>query len=311
MVLRLSRFTSSFTSSSSSGASFLRSFLRSFIAVALIASFAGEVLANPRPGPVPASDLASAEELYQRRGEGRETVHQALAAWRKLLKDAKGTDLVHVVHRIASLDVFEGELLLRDDNKSERNPIFGECREVIERIAGVPEAADVYHYIKIMCSALWVESATPLQLIGIGSYFKQYFNTFVTSDMNLRPDLDADPRMQGGGIYRTIAGIAADPMSNMVHPALPSVDKAIELIDLAIASPNYPGEEYSGAEMYSNYRGKAEILIRAGRRAEARALLEQSIAEIEELAADGELPPGIEPETLAEVGKMRETLGRL
>ncbi len=293
MVIRLSRFASL------------------FFAISLCALFSGEIHAEVPLSAVPGGGLASAEELYQRRGEGRETVHEALAAWRKLLKGAKGTDLVHVVHRIASLDVFEGELLLRDDNKSERNPIFGECREVIERIAGIPEAADVYHYIKIMCSALWVESATPLQLIGVGSYFKQYFNTFVTSEMNLRPDLEADPRIQGGGIYRTIAGIAADPMSNMVHPALPSLDKAMEMIDLAIASPNYPDEEYSGAEMYSNYRSKAEILNRMGRRAEARALLEQSIAEIEELAADGELPAGIEPETLAEVGKMRETLEHL
>lgn len=297
MVLRLSRFAAS------------------LIAIPLILysmiSFPGQSMAFTRLNPVPGTDLASAEELYQRRGEGRETVHLALAAWRKLLKAAKGPELVHIVHRIASLDVFEGEMLLRDDNKSERNPIFGECREVIERIADIPEGADVYHYMKIMCSALWVESATPLQLIGIGNYFKQYFNTFVTSEMNLRPDLDVDPRIQGGGIYRTIAGIAADPMSNMVHPALPSLDKAMEMIDLAIASPNYPDDQYSGAEMYSNYRCKAEILVRMGRRDEARALLVQSIAEIEELAADGELPPGIEPETIAEITKMRETLERI
>lgn len=280
-------------------------------AIALMVSFPSLSTASPLVDPVSGINLADAEELFQRRGEGRETVHLALAAYRKLLNGAKGAELVHVVHRIASLDVFEGEFLLRDDNKPERNPIFGECRDVIERIADVPEASDIYHYIKIMCSALWVESATPLQLIGVGSYFKQYFNTFVTSEMNLRPELDADPRIQGGGIFRTIAGIAADPMSNMVHPALPSLDKAMEMIELAIASPGYPGDGYSGAEMYSNYRCKAEILIRMGRQQEARALLERSIAEIEERADDGELPEGIEPETTGEIAKMHEILGRL
>lgn len=255
--------------------------------------------------------LSEAEALFERRGEGRATVHMALSEFRNLLPSAQGQDLIHIVHRISALDVFEGEYLLRDDNRSERNPIFGDCREVIERISGMPEGADIYHYMKLMCSALWVESATPLQLIGIGSYFKNYFNTFVTNDMNLRPELDADPRLGGGGIYRTIAGIAADPMSNMVHPALPSIDKAMEMIELALASPNYPDSDFAGADMYSNHRSKAEILNRMGRNAEARELLEASIAEIQELAASGDLRPGIEPETLGEITKMREILDRL
>ncbi len=255
--------------------------------------------------------LSEAEALYKRRSEGRATVQHALAEFRKLLPAAKGQDLIHVVYRITSLDIFEGEYLLRDDNRSERNPIFGDCREVIERIATIPEGADVYHYMKLMCSALWVESATPLQLIGIGNYFKSYFNKIVTSDLNLRPELGVDPRLGGGGIYRTIAGISADPMSNMVHPALPSLDKAMEMIDLAMASPNYPGNDFAGADMYSNHRSKAEILIRMGRTAEGRELLESSIAEIQELAADDELRPGIEPETLGEISKMREVLDQL
>ncbi len=285
---------------------------RVFFVSSLILSLAASNLSFATSSLAPVQALSGdAEDLYQRRGEGRNTVHLALAEYRKLLKGASGQDLIHIVHRISSLNIFEGEFLLLDSNHYERNPIFGECREVIEHLAEISEATDIYHYMKLMCSALWVESATPLQLISVGSYFKNYFNTFVTSDMNLRPDLGADPRITGGGIFRTIAGIAASPMSNMVHPALPSLDKAMEMINLALASPSHPANEYTGADMYSNHRAKAEILIRMNRIPEGRALLEDSIAAIEELAEDGDLPPGIEAETLAEIYKMREILGRL
>ncbi|MEY4630511.1 MAG: hypothetical protein RIQ81_631, partial [Pseudomonadota bacterium] len=231
--------------------------------------------------------------------------------YRKLLASSTGTALVHVVDRIGSLNIFEGEFLLRDDDKPTRNHIFTECRDVVERIADIPEAVDTYHYYKLSCSALWVESATPLQLIGVGSYFKQYFAHFVTDDMNLRPELDADPRRSGGGIYRIIAAVAADPLSSMVHAALPSTDKAFEMIELALASPAYPGEHFAGADVYTNRRTKAEIMHGAGRTAEARALLESAIAEIEERLADDDVAEEIRPETVAEINKMREVLENL
>jgi predicted RNA polymerase sigma factor len=62
---------------------------------------------------------------------------------------------------------------------------------------------------------------------------------------------------------------------------------------------------------YVNFRGRGDLLIRLGRSDEAREVLTSAIAEIEDLQSAGELPQGLEPETMGEMNVMRNLLGSL
>ena len=243
------------------------------------------------------ADFSRADALFLLRGEGRPATQTARSAYEELLPSLTSPlDLVYAVTRIATLDIFEGEILLPRTARAERKPIFEKCFDhtalliAPERIGATPQ----YYYWRTVCLALWGEAATPVQRALKVTLLKQL----------LRDGLASDTRFYGGGILRVAAGVYSNPEARTV--GLYDPEDALRKTDGALTSPPYPGDGSDGSGYYSNYRYKILTLIELNRRPEAIALRQQVVAELEELVAAGALPVGREPETLSELARIRD-----
>jgi hypothetical protein len=140
---------------------------------------------------------------------------------------------------------------------------------------------------------------------------KAYFDKIVDDDLEVNPALGLDLRYQGGGIQRVLAAIYANQMSSMMRNTLPNGQKGLEMANDALAAAAYPGDANAGSDYYRNYRHKAMVLQFLGQNADAAAVLSGAIQEIQERETDGALPPGMEPETKAELALMQSMRARL
>jgi hypothetical protein len=255
-----------------------------------------------------------ADALFeQRETGGTATVAAARAEYLRIAENATGASLAHAVQQIGKLAIFEGLYLLPNTSaqRARRAAIFNECRALAQRLDGNDTYITQYAYWRATCNALWVKDATLTDRLAQIGEIKRNFNRLVGDDLEVRPELGIDLRYQGGGLPRTLAGIYTNSLSSLLRDGLPNQDKAVAMSDRALRSQAFPGDANGGLSFYSNHRIKAEALIGKGDRTGARALLEQTIEEIDELEAEDELPAGIEPEARGERAIMQALLDTL
>jgi len=260
-----------------------------------------------------AASFEQADALFARRGEGRALIEQARAEYKRQLQNASPEHTVYAVEQLGKLAYYEGELVLPggDGPDAARAAVFQDCRDFVENIAQIDSARTEYHYWKLLCTAFWVRHASRMAALFQVGQIRSYFDSVVGDDLELRPELALDSRYMGGGLLRVMAGILRDDLSSMLRSSLPDREQGLALIERALASPAFPGDVHAGDMWYVNFRGRGDLLIRLGRSDEAREVLTSAIAEIEDLQSAGELPQGLEPETMGEMNVMRNLLGSL
>jgi hypothetical protein len=246
-----------------------------------------------------------ADRLFQRRAEGSAVIAQSRAEYKRVLQNATGLDKGYAIQQIGRLAVYEGMYVYTDDQRAQRAATFGDCRTLAGTMSGDAQLRTYYAYWRLQCTALWMKYATVAERLARLGEVKRDFNEVVNDDLEVRPELMLDVRYMGGGIYRTLAGIYSNSLSNLMRDNLPNGSMALTMVDRALRSRPYPGDANEGASYYSNYRQKAEVLTYNRQTADARTVLDDAIEEIEALQEAEELPAGLEPETIGELGVMR------
>ena len=253
----------------------------------------------------PSYDFTAADELFKQRApteEGKEAISKALAAYRKALETVTGDDKMYAVTQIARLYVYEGDMTRDEGDKKARMRTFDNCLDVIKDYIHPDDvgATPQYYYFKVYCLALWGKAAGPLRVL----------TRALTLKRAISEGLKLDTRYEGGGLPRMVGAIY---LNNKARPiGLYKPDKALLLIEDAIASEGvedraYP-EPLTGADVAENYYHYAEALLKNERKAEAIQVLEDTIAEYEELVELEALPVGREPEALYYIEKLKERL---
>jgi tetratricopeptide (TPR) repeat protein len=246
------------------------------------------ILATQLTSPALA-DFSTADSLYARRAEGRAIVAEARTAYLDALSSATNSaDKIRAASQLGRLAIYEGDMLLTKDQTEERKPIFRQCWDsFIEKINPntVGENGE-YYFFKGMCLAFWGEAAGTLQSLPqvpnlLGAINRGQEKGFID--------------LEGGGINRLAAGVYSNEKARPLGIFKP--EEALAAIDNALASPGIPGGT-SGKNFYENWRIKGRVLVTLGRTDEARALMNDKIAEISALVDNDELPQGREPETL-------------
>ena len=252
-----------------------------------------------------AYDFAAADALFAQRDtteEGAEAISRALAAYRQALQTVTGDDRLYAVSQIARLYIYDGDMTRPDSDKKARMRIFDNCLDTLEdylhpdNVGATPQ----YYYYKVYCLALWGKAAGPLRILVRAPALKRA----------IREGLKLDTRYEGGGLPRMIGAVY---LNNKARPiGLYKPEKALELIEQAIASEGVEDRAYpnilTGADVAENYYHYAEALLKNDRKPEAIEVLQEAIAEYEELIELDALPIGREPEAKYYLTKLRNRL---
>lgn len=252
-----------------------------------------------------AYDFTAADELFAQRAsteEGAEAISNALAAYRAALDTVTGDEKLYAVAQIARLYIYDGDMTRSESDKKARMRIFDNCLDTLEehihpdQVGATPQ----YYYYKVYCLALWGKAAGPLRILLRAPTLKRA----------IREGLKLDTRYEGGGLPRMVGAVYLNKKARPIGLYKPA--KALTLIEQAIASEGIEDRAYpeilTGADVAENYYHYAEALLKNDRKSEAIEILEQTIAEYEELIELEALPEGREPETEYYLGKIR---GRL
>ena len=250
-------------------------------------------------------DFTAADELFKQRAnteEGKEAISKALATYRGALSEVTGDDLLYAVSQISRLYIYHGDMTHDESEKKKRMRIFDNCLDTLKDYIHPDDVGETpqYYYYKVYCMALWGKAAGPLRVLLRAPILKRAINA----------GLKLDTRYEGGGLPRMVGAIY---LNNKARPiGLYKPEQAIELIETAIESEGVEDRSYpeilTGADVAENYYHYAEALLKNDRKAEAVALLEDTIAEYEELIELEALPVGREPEAMHYLTKMRERL---
>ena len=252
-------------------------------------------------------DFTAADELFKQRAptqEGKEAISQALAAYHNALETVTGDDKMYAVTQIARLYIYEGDMTRPESDKKARMRTFDDCLDVIKEhihpddIGATPQ----YYYFKVYCLALWGKAAGPLRVLVRAPTLKKAISE----------GLKLDTRYEGGGLPRMVGAVYLNKKARPIGLYKP--DEALLLLEDAIASDGvedraYP-EPLAGVDVAENYYHYAEALLKNDRKTEAIQLLEDTIAEYEELAELEALPVGREPEALYYLSKLKNRLAK-
>lgn len=252
-----------------------------------------------------AYDFTAADELFAQRAsteESAETISNALAAYRAALDTVTGDEKLYAVSQIARLYIYDGDMARPESEKKARMRIFDNCLDTLEehihpdQVGATPQ----YYYYKVYCLALWGKAAGPLRILLRAPTLKRA----------IREGLRLDTRYEGGGLPRMVGAVYLNSKARPIGLYKP--EKALALIEQAIASEGVEDRAYpeilTGADVAENYYHYAEALLKNDRKSEAIEILEQTIAEYEELIELEALPEGREPETEYYLEKMRVRL---
>src|SRR5690606_37194782 len=113
-----------------------------------------------------------------------------------------------------------------------------------------------------------------------------------------------DTRFEGGGLHRLAAGVYSNPQARLLGLYQP--DYAFEEIQKALRAEAYPGDPSSGALYYDNWQGMIQVMRELEETDEAIAVMEDTIAELQERIADESLPQGREAEAIFNYKKLKE-----
>ena len=252
-----------------------------------------------------AYDFTAADELFKQRSpteEGKEAISKALSAYLSALDTVTDDDLLYAVAQIARLYIYDGDMTHAESEKKVRMHIFDNCLDTLKeyihpkKVGATPQ----YYYYQVYCMALWGKAAGPLRVLLRAPILKRAISE----------GLKLDSRYEGGGVSRMVGAIYLNTKARPIGLYKP--ERALELIETAIASDGVEDRAYpeilTGADVAENYYHYAEALLKNDRKAEAITLLEESIAEYEELIELEALPVGREPEAMHYLIKMRARL---
>lgn len=251
-----------------------------------------------------ADQWTAADAAYQVRENNRAKITEARSAYAAILNSATTEgDKLRAASQLGRLAIYEGDMLLPKTAIAERKQIFSDCWQgFVEKIKpgtnGVGENP-AYYYFKGVCLGYWGEAAGPLASLPQVPTLKDV----IAKGMLL------DKRYEGGGIYRLTAGVYSNKQAIAVGLYKP--DEALAAAQQAVAMSAYPGDPASGADYYDNWRSLALCQDEKAMTAEAKATLEEKIAELEDLAASNALPQGREPEARWNLQSMKDHLARL
>lgn len=262
-------------------------------------------LAQMRP---PSTAFKEADELFAERLDGLQAVNKARSAYEAIYRDATDGDLAYAVQQLGRLAIYEGTHLISESDRRRKARVFDQCRTMVLPLEEFEAHATIYVFWRMTCSSLFMQYASIPQRLGAIRGVRKQFNRVVDDDLEIKPELNLDPRYMGGGIYRILAGIYSNETANMVRSSLPDHEKSFAMIARALASQPFPGSPLWGSDFYSNYTYKARTLGIMGRASEKKETLDSAIEEIQERIEDEDLPQGFEPETIAELSVMRELL---
>lgn len=252
-----------------------------------------------------AYDFSEADSLFAQRAnttEGKKAIRRSLAMYRLALSKVSGDELLYAVSQISRLYIYEGDMTLNENEKQARMRIFDNCLDTLDKYLNPRSFGPTpqYYYYKVYCLAIWGKSAGPLRILLRAPALKKAINE----------GLKLDTRYEGGGLPRMTAAVYLNEKARPIGLYRPQ--QALALIEQAIASeaiedPAYPSP-LSGADIAENYYHYAKALLKNSRKNEAIELLEQTIAEYEELDELDALPVGREPEARYYLGKMKKRL---
>ncbi len=272
----------------------MRSTLLISAAVAVL-SFAGAARAD---------QWTTADAAFQQRDGNRARIADARAQYQAILAAATTEgDKLRAASQLGRLAIYEGEMLLPKTDTAGRKAVFSECWQgFIEKIKpgtnGVGESPN-YYYFKGVCLAYWGQAAGPLASLPHVPTLK---------DM-IAKGLLQDKRFEGAGVHRLAAGVYSNKAAIAVGLYKP--DEALANAQQAVQLPAFPGDVSSGAEYYDNWRGLALTQDEKGLKDDAKATLEEKIAELEDLLSSNTLPQGREPEAKWNLQEMKDHLARL
>ena len=252
------------------------------------------------------ADFRAADALFAKRGQGYgsnnfvaiNNTQLAINAYRAMVPQLRGQDLIYAEARIGQLTHFWGDILTDENNKEQRLSIFGGCEREIENINPrlVGENAP-YYYFKGLCGGFYAEAGNLLAKLSRTGLYKRGSAQDVlyrAIDRGFYTYLD-------GGIYRVGAGIFSNPLAALVGLYKPN--EAIVFASRALALPTGT-DGLSGADYCDNYRflGLAYLALRTPDRTRASATFHSALNYFaaSRSGADvtiGYLPEGQEPET--------------
>ncbi len=259
-----------------------------------IAAFA--VSAQAQTNGTLSEAFVKADELFAARDNGLDATLAAKAAYQAIIaQGAKDADLVRAVEGLARATYFQGEVLTdkaTDAGKKARKAIFNECwNGVIAPIA--PEnlgyESPVYYYFKGTCLAHEAEVSSVLErLVNL----PKLLDTFTKGLLAPGGDI-----FEGGGLKRVKAAVKGNVEAKGLPGGLYNPDEALKIVEEAIAAPAADGNA-EGFLFCENFYRKALILSTVDRKADAKAVAEQTLADFEGYQADGLIPEFIRAETV-------------
>ncbi len=235
-------------------------------------------------------DFSAAEKEFAMRSnskEGREHIAKAKKLLTPVLEDKKSSDKdkLKAMELLGKLAYYEGELLTPETDTGARDKIFDTCANQAETLSKIEVVSKLdpskktktgeYYYWRSVCLALKAKTASTFAKLGIVGPLKRA----------LSGGLELGDHYEGGGIYRTAAGIHIKSSGRVF--GLYDTELALKEIDKAIVI---------GPTHYNAFLIKAQVLRELGRKDEANDLLKKKVAELKALPEE-KYPAGFVPET--------------
>lgn len=259
--------------------------------------------------PSQSASFEEADALFRQRTiENTAVVDQARATYAALIDSATTEqDKIYAAAQTARLDYFKGSVQTPLSERAKRKAIFQGCLDTIQAISPDQlggKKTQEYYFWRATCLARWGQVAAALEVVGRVGELRRLVNEGKA--------LGAD--YEGGGLLRTASGVF---LNRRAQPfGLYKPEEALELIEEALESEGkanraFPDGVLTGYDYYDNYFYQASALIELGRSKEAQEIIEDAIDEIEERAAEDDLPLGREQETLYDLKNLKELLATL
>ncbi len=199
-----------------------------------------------------AADFSKADELYAKRENNLEAIHEAMAIYRDILNENEDQETrTRALTFIGRLSFYEGELLTPEDNSDRRKEIFAALQADAEEVGS--------SFWKALALGLWCRSAGVVAAWWYLGDLKEAMNRALIEE----------PNVEEGGIYRILAGIYSAS----------SALSAYDLYDLELALKYANRAVELAPQRLEAHLLRAYVLNKSGKTEEASALVQKAISE--------------------------------
>jgi tetratricopeptide (TPR) repeat protein len=199
-----------------------------------------------------AADFSKADELYAKRENNLDAIHEAMAIYRDILNQSQEPELrMRAMTFLGRLAFYEGELLTPTDDTGRRMEIFAALQTDAEQVGSA--------FWRALALGLWCRSA------GVAAAW------WYLGDLKeaLNRALIEEPNVEEGGIYRILAGLYSASSALSIYD-LYNLDLALQYANQAATIAPHRLEVH----LLKSY-----VLHKLGRTEEAADLMRKSIAE--------------------------------